>query len=220
VNVLRKLADSSRPGSLASSLRKKRFALFSELLNRLERPIKILDLGGTQAFWEHVQMDFLDQVEIHLLNLKAVKVDRPNFQSMSGDARRLEHIDEQAFDVVFSNSVIEHVGSLADQRCMASEIRRVGRRYFVQTPNKYFPIEPHFLFPFFQFLPLEIKVFLISHFDLGWSGKLPNRKRALRQANSIRLLSRTELEDLFPGAEIRAEKFLGLTKSFMIMSGW
>ena len=220
MNILKKLADSSRPGSLASSLRKKRFAFFSELLKRLEGPIKILDLGGTQAFWEHVQLDFLDQVEIYLLNLKAVKVSRPNFKSLSGDARRLEHIDDRAFDVVFSNSVIEHVGSLADQRRMAFEIRRVAKRYFVQTPNKYFPVEPHFLFPFFQFLPLEIKIFLLTHFDLGWSGKLPSRKRALRQASSIRLLSRSELEGLFPGAEIRAEKFLGLTKSFMILSGW
>ncbi|MBW1808604.1 MAG: methyltransferase domain-containing protein [Deltaproteobacteria bacterium] len=214
------MADSSRPGSLASSLRKKRFAFFTELLNRLKRPIKILDLGGTQSFWEQVHLELLDQVEIHLLNLKPVRVSRPNFQSLSGDARRLDLIDDQTFDVVFSNSVIEHVGTLADQRCMASEIRRVAKRYFVQTPNKYFPIEPHFLFPFFQFLPLEMKIFLITHFDLGWSGKMPNRKRALRQANSVRLLSRADLESLFPEAEIKAEKFLGLTKSFMIMSGW
>ncbi|HWS70973.1 MAG TPA: class I SAM-dependent methyltransferase, partial [Thermoanaerobaculia bacterium] len=64
-----------------------------------------------------------------------------------------------------SNSVLEHV---ADMPAMAREIRRVGRRWYVQTPNRWFPVEPHFLVPFFQFLPIATRAWLLTRFDLGW----------------------------------------------------
>jgi 2-polyprenyl-3-methyl-5-hydroxy-6-metoxy-1,4-benzoquinol methylase len=74
---------------------------------------------------------------------------------------------DHQFDVVYSNSVIEHVGDLDDMRRMAQEIQRVGKRYFLQTPNRYFPIEPHFVFPFFQFLPRPVQISLVQKFRLG-----------------------------------------------------
>ena len=73
-----------------------------------------------------------------------------------GDAVDMPGISDGAFDVVFSNSVIEHVETYENQRRMAAEIRRVGRRYFVQTPNRHFPLEPHFLVPGFQLLPYPL----------------------------------------------------------------
>ncbi|MGH7860878.1 MAG: methyltransferase domain-containing protein [Candidatus Dormibacteraceae bacterium] len=81
----------------------------------------------------------------------------PPFQSVIGDARDLAQFQAQAFDVAFSNSVIEHVGGADDQRRMASEAMRVASHYFVQTPKHYFPIEPHFLVPGFQFMPSGLK---------------------------------------------------------------
>lgn len=57
----------------------------------------------------------------------------------------MKQFQDNEFDAVFSNSVIEHVGDYEAQRQMANEIMRVGKRYFVQTPNFYFPIEPHIL---------------------------------------------------------------------------
>lgn len=39
------------------------------------------------------------------------------------------------------------VGKERDQERMAAEILRVGRHCYVQTPNKNFPVEPHFIFP-------------------------------------------------------------------------
>jgi len=159
-------------------------------------------------------------VKIVLLNLTEVEVGHPNFRSITGDGRDMKEFKNGEFDIVFSNSVIEHLGTYDDQRRMAGEIRRVGKRFFVQTPNRFFPIEPHFLFPFFQFLPLGIKVWLRAHFQLGWYPKVADRERAIRASKEIRLLTRKELMDLFPGATIFEEKFLGLIKSFIVYDGW
>lgn len=128
----------------------------------------------------------------------------------------MKQFKDKEFDVVFSNSVIEHVGGWGNQQKMAKEIQRVGKHYFVQTPNYYFPIEPHFLLPIFQFLPVKRKVWLIQHFTLGWRPKTPDYSEAVKMVNSIRLLTKTELFYLFPKSTVLEEKFLGFTKSFIL----
>jgi hypothetical protein len=215
MRVLKKVADIRQNDSLATKLRRKRFGLFLSLIESLPRPLTILDVGGTQRFWE--TMGFADErdTKMVLLNLEKARVSHPNFTSIIGDGRDLGRFRGGQFDVVFSNSVIEHVGGYDDQRRMAREVVRVGKTYFVQTPNRFFPIEPHFLFPLFQFLPLRVQVFLITHFKLGWYKKLPDRGEAAALARSIRLLTEREVRELFPGARIRREKLLGLTKSFI-----
>ncbi len=99
---------------------------------------------------------------------------------------------------------------------MAVEIMRVGKRYFVQTPNYYFPFEPHFLFPLFQFLPASLKIFLVKNFNMGWYGKTRDAEKAEKLINSIKLLKRADLKKLFPQSGIYSEKLLGLTKSFIV----
>lgn len=218
--MFRRYANNLDSKSLSTKFRRKRFILFKSLINSVPRPIKILDVGGTQAFWE--KMDFCGQnhVEITILNVTKIKINYTNFISITGDARDLKQFGEKEFDVVFSNSVIEHVGTYNDQRCMANEVIRVGKRFFLQTPNRYFPIEPHFLFPFFQFFPLWLKVWLVTHFDIGWFDKIIEKREAIETCNSLRLLSKQELKDLFPGSSIFREKIFGLTKSFTIYNGW
>jgi hypothetical protein len=158
--------------------------------------------------------------KVILLNRFAQPINRPNFYSLIGDARDMKQFADKEFDIVFSNSVIEHVGTYEDQRKMADEIRRVGKRYFIQTPNRYFPIEPHFLFPYFQFLPVKIKCWLIQHFDLGWRKKTPDYQSAMEIAKEIRLLSKREFVNLFPEGRLVEERFLGVVKSFTIYFGW
>jgi hypothetical protein len=217
--VLVKMADNRDPNSLAARLRRKRFAFFMELIAQINTPVRILDVGGTQSCWQTVGFTSPKDVNMTLLNLNKEPTSLPNFTSMIGDARRLE-FDDQSFDVVFSNSVIEHVGSFADQARMAQEIRRVGKRYFVQTPNKYFPIEPHFLFPMFQFLPLELRIWLLRHMTLGSYKPVSDYENAKRQVENVQLLSRRELRVLFPNAKLQTEKFCGLVKSHTAYGGW
>jgi hypothetical protein len=217
--MLKKLADNRDAGSLAVQFRRKRFAFFLSLLSQLNRPVHILDIGGTAGYWETMGLDTNDQVFITLLNLAPEGITLPHMMSMVGDARNIE-ADNDSFDIVFSNSVIEHVGTLQDQHRMAEEVRRVGKHYFVQTPNKYFPLEPHFLFPFFQFLPLGIRVWLLQNFRLGWFEKTPDTQKAAEIVKSIRLLGKQEFLSLFPHAKLYEEKVFGLTKSFVAYDGW
>lgn len=218
--MLRKFADGTRPNSLSSRLRRRRFAFFLQLLEGLPRPLRILDVGGTRHFWNNMHFDPGGTVEIVLLNLSVVPVNQPWLQSVVGDARSLPQYEDGAFDLVFSNSVIEHVGSWEDQQRMAAEVRRVGQRYFVQTPNYYFPLEPHFLFPGFQFLPVEARIWLITHFKLGWHRRYTDRAAAAQAIAHTRLLKRRELEQLFPDAQIYQEKLLGLSKSYVAYGGF
>jgi hypothetical protein len=103
---------------------------------------------------------------------------------------------------------------------MVNAMRRVAPRIYLQTPNRYFPIEPHFLFPFFQFFPLRARVWLLMRFKLGWYPRQGNLKDAVKVAKSVRLLTYNELRILFPMARIYRERFLGITKSFVVVEGF
>jgi|ADGO01.1.fsa_nt_gi Methyltransferase domain. len=219
IRLIKRFADNREMNSLATTMRRRRFALFIRLLNKLPRPITILDVGGTQRFWE--TMRFADSdVLVVLLNITAPAVTLPNFIGLAGDARDMHQFADDEFDVVFSNSVIEHVGDFANQRRMASEIRRVGKRYFVQTPSRSFPIEPHFLYPYFQFWPMSIRVAMLSRWDVGWWKRIPDPAAARAELESIQLLSARQMRELFPDGTIYRERLLGLTKSYIAYGGW
>jgi len=128
-----------------------------------------------------------------------------NVEVRVADGTQLPYADGE-FPIVFSSSVIEHVPNDL-QAAFAAEIRRVGQRYFVQTPNRYFPIEPHYQLPFFQFLPERLRRALNKRFTLGW-----RERGSWEEAN---LLTARDLRRLFPDAEIHREKLFGLTKSLM-----
>ena len=195
--------------------RYKRFSYFKSLINNLPRPLKILDVGGTDIFWK--KMNFKEKgVKVSLLNLVKFPNINENFKSIVGDARNMSHFKDQEFDVVFSNSAIEHLGSLEDQRAIAKEIRRVGKYYFVQSPNRFFFIEPHFLIPFFNLLPEIVRIWLIVNINFGRYRHIKNRVQAKKIINQIRLLNKKELCLLFPHSFIKEEKFSGMTKSFMV----
>jgi len=144
------------------------------------------------------------------------KTTKPPLKHVPGDARNMHMFETRSFDVVFSNSVIEHVGDISNQRMMAKEVMRVGKNYWVQTPYKHFPIEMHFLFPFFQYLPksLQYKVARIWPWSFAKALDLDVRF----EIDHIWLLDVSSLKSLFPGAIIMREYFLGLVKSLIAVA--
>lgn len=166
MSLLKRLANNTHPSGFGTRMRQKRHAFFIDLLSSLPHPITILDLGGTELYWKTMGSLDSQDIQITLLNSGKIKTTRQNITSVVGDATRMDIFEDQSFDVVFSNSVIEHVGDFENQNRMAKEVTRIGKRYFVQTPNYWFPIEPHFLLPGFQWLPVSLRAWLIQHFDL------------------------------------------------------
>lgn len=209
----KRICDNTNPDSVASRMRANRFLFFDSLLSQLPEPVKILDVGGTVEYWQSFKDCLHRKVYVTLFNLEKIEVDLPWVNSIQGDIRDMTNCENNKYDVVFSNSMIEHLGSFGDQNIAANNIRRVGRRYFIQTPDYYFPIEPHFVFPFFHYLPVSLRVCLLRHFDLGWIPKETDPDKARQIISSIRLLKLNEIKALFPEATIYKEKILGLTKS-------
>ena len=212
------LLDADNPKSLNQKFREKRFNFFRSLLRKLnsDKPIEILDIGGTQSYWESMHFTKTNDANITLLNLYLAPVKYKNFSSIVGDARNLSNFGDKHFDIIFSNSVIEHLFTRENQVKMANEIRRVAKYYYIQTPNYYFPIEPHWLVPFFQFLPFKLKVTLTRNFNLGNYKKSKTREAAIRRVNEVQLLTEKEMKTLFPEGMVYREKFLGLTKSITL----
>ncbi len=227
--LVENIYDHRTSNSWSANLRAKRFELFTSLMTSIstqQNPINILDVGGVADFWERSGLLEIDSINIRI---KTININpfyeqhgtkNLNIKTMTGDATNMHQFHDQEFDVIFSNSVIEHVGNYDAQCRMASEIMRVGKKYFIQTPNFYFPIEPHFLFLGFQFLPISIRTELLNNYKLGWMKREPDKNEARNVVESIKLLNKNQFFSLFPGANCYEEKFFGLTKSFIAYGGW
>ena len=188
--ALRRIAEP-----LARRARQGRHDLYREVI--APRPEeRILDIGcgaaGLTAFEPAADITGLDAAD---------RPEYPGTRFVRGDARALP-FEEGSFEIAYSNSLVEHLDP-ADRPRFASEIRRVADRYWVQTPNRYFPVEPHVLLPGFQFLPESARRRL-------WRLGMPRTPY-----EPIELLSAGELNQLFPDALILRERFAGLTKSLI-----
>ena len=214
--MLRRLADNSRVDSLATRLRDRRFQLLDPLLRLYGESATVLDVGGTPAFWRSALANRDWKLRLTILNLSSFEESGGlPMESIVGDARDMSQFSDQAYDICFSNSVIEHVGGWADQQAMAQEVARVGISYFVQTPNRSFPLEPHFLVPGWQLMPMALKKAMHTHYNLGWMQAEPDSRQAEADIAQIRLLSAKEMTRLFPDGTVTKERIGPFTKSFI-----
>jgi hypothetical protein len=175
----------------------------------------VLDVGGAPGFW----VDATVRPRITFLNLYR---DAPagmlsGDEYVCGDGRHMP-FQTSSFAAAISNSVIEHVGTIEDQHRFADEIRRVARSYAVQTPDRSFVLEPHFIGLGPQFVPMHWRPAVVRYATvLGWL--MRNRPDDLRRlVHEVRLLSASEVRQLFPDASLVRERFLGASKSLLAIS--
>jgi Methyltransferase domain len=182
---------------------------------RITAATRVLDIGGTPECWTLLPLS----PRVTLLNTPRAKDDlAAAAEWVAGDGRDLPFRDD-AFDVVFSNSVIEHVGDRTSQQRFAAEVVRVGRAYWVQTPNRWFPVEQHLLTPLVHWLPRGLQRMLVPRFNVWQLVARPaeDRRRFYTEhyLRDVRLVSASELRGLFPGTHVIRERFLGWTKSLV-----
>lgn len=212
--------------SLEFRFRARRFAKVRALIEDAlaERgEARILDLGGTETYWL-IGEDFIEQnrnrIEITLVNLEQEAVrDESVFRSLAGDATDPDLFAGEIFDLVHSNSVIEHVGDWSRMLRFAANTKRLSKRYYVQTPNYWFPYEPHFRFPGFQYLPKSARVALLRRFSLGFFRPVEDPEEARAIIDHHTLISTRQMRLLFDDAEISHEKVFGLNKSIIAVRG-
>jgi hypothetical protein len=192
--------------------RKRRKRLFHRLI-RLNPTNKILDVGGYHWFW--LRMDCSNLVTCLNLDIPHLSESPPaQFTYVQGDGRCLPYRDGE-FEIVFSNSVIEHLGTYDNQKRFAMEIQRVGKSYWVQTPNRWFPVEPHLIALLVHYLPKRIQKHLLRWFTPWGLVARPTKTQVVGFLSEVRLLTEKDLRDLFPEAKIHVERFLGLKKSLI-----
>ncbi len=182
-------------GPFAARARARRHERFFAL-TRVSPPARVLDVGcgriGLRALEPALDITGVDLSE------------RPDYPGpfVRADAAEGLPFADGEFDLVYCSSVIEHVPP-PRRAAFAAEIRRVGRGWFVQTPARSFPLEPHALLPFAHWLPVGLRR---RYWSLGAAGGW----------EEISLLGRTEMEGLFGSA--RPERFAGLVKSWVCVS--
>jgi hypothetical protein len=196
--------------SLAGYFRRKRFADFQLFLLGVNT---IVDFGGTPSIWIN-----LGREKVVLLNLDDQPVPS-GFIAVRGDARKTD-FPNHSFDLAFSNSTIEHVGTWEDQQACAQELCRVGKRVYCQTPARCFFFEPHYFTPFVHWFPFLLRryrfVRYFTYYGLKWK---PSRDQVKGFQSRLRLLNYSEVQRLFPDCTVHKERFLGMTKAYIAIRG-
>ena len=170
---------------------------------------RILDMGGVGSFWNSCPVPLeLTIVNLPGSGLKNTVDPKHSVTYVEGDACAMPFVQDNAFDIAFSNIVIEHVGPPENQQRFANEVHRVAPRHWVQTPAIWFPIEAHNHMPLWWFYPPAAKRFYIER----WRRKLPAWTEMIEGTTVI---LRRDMQAMFPGSSLWAERFMGFTKSYV-----
>ncbi len=211
---------------LQNRFRKQRFEVFNALLREIlktQPEVTVLDTGGRPEYWQILPPNLRGKVRITCLNFQseldayAEMSDDLLITSVVGDACNMPEFPNESFDIVHSNSVIEHVGSYQNMKRYADEARRVGKCYYIQTPNYWFPIEPHYGVPLFHWFPDAWRIWLSTRINIGYARKC-TFEAALQRLDHTRIISPFIMHGFFPDAAIKHEKILFFSKSIIAIS--
>jgi hypothetical protein len=197
--------------------RTKRMALIRQLCCLDDRH-KVVDIGGNSIFWRILEEMGATVPEVTVVNLYPRGEDDQvvaNWVVGSGLALPFK---DKSFDIAFSNSVIEHLGAVDRQREFAAEVTRVAKMWFVQTPDRHFPVEPHYITPCIHWLPVNMRR-KAARFTLWGIMERPCDQEVQRRIEEIRLLDYKEMKHLFPESLILRERLLGMSKSLIAVGG-
>lgn len=197
-------------GIVSSFTRQSRMKTFLDVME-IKSGCKIIDLGGAPEFWNDVNIP----LDITIVNLPGVceKNTNPNHHTIKlieGDATNLEYFPDNHFDIAFSNSVIEHVGSRSNQIRFAGEVSRLAPAHWVQTPSIWFPIEAHTGIPLWFLLP----GFVRSYFHKTWNRRYPEWNQMVLGTTVI---SKSAFKKYFPESQIRTERLFFIPKSYVAL---
>ena len=203
------------PDSIAARYRRRRWdAMYAQFPGLGQ--MSVIDLGGRIGTWVGAPVR---PAHVHIVNLEPLDTDAPDWIEVDhADACELpKEIASRQYDLVFSNSVMEHLGGHARRAAFADAVHSLSERHWIQTPYRYFPIEPHWLFPWFQHLPVAARAAITRRWPLTYSGAAETTASAVEGVMSVELLSRTELRHYFPDSRIVAERIGPLVKSITAM---
>lgn len=201
------------PDSMGARMRARRWETFMTTFPDIGS-MSVIDLGGTVETWLRSPVR---PARVHVVNLEEHPPEVPDWiRAEYGDACALpkDILTSGDYDLVYSNSVIEHVGGHAQRTRFADAVNALAARHWVQTPYRYFPIEPHWLFPGFQFLPLNARAQLARYWPLAHS-RAGSTEEGLRSAMGTELISRSEMKHYFPDSRVLNEHMAGLVKSLI-----
>ena len=208
MSFIRPILTGRAVGEWARRHRERRYSFFVEAC-RVQPYETILDVGAGEGAGLERFNQTNPIVALDAWPKSSSWLEQPNVSVVIGDVRRLPYADG-AFALCFSNSVLQYMVG-RDRQVFASEVRRVADRYFVQAPNWWFPVDPHYLVPGIHWLPVAWQKWLNARMSIGW-----RRKGSWTET---RMPTVREMRRLFPDAQIRRERFFGLTKSVMAYRG-
>lgn len=221
-SIAKKISDYENPNSLGSKFRARRVYPLIELIESVYEDyqyVNIIDVGGRRSYWSVIPTNFLHshKVIITIINPSTADLDEDDdcFRFEIGDGCCMKQFEDCSFHIVHSNSVIEHVGDQHRIKAFADEVHCLGPYHYIQTPNYWFPIEPHFLTPFFHWLPKRMRIWLVQRFALGHRPKMTSFEDAVRLVESINLLTQKQFRQLFPTSDIITERVAFLPKSLI-----
>ena len=201
--------------------RRKRLAELIRIYPNIQ-DYSVLDVGGRPFIWNLLKEYYnISPKRLVLLNTPSETLlpESEDYTIAIADGRRLPY-EDNSFDLVFSNSVIEHVGDTAEMQQFSLECERVGRNIYIQTPNRWFPVDAHLGVAFIHWLPRSLYKKL-SFISLRYPFTLNNPEEKQNfdlEFETTRLLTLGQLKRLFPERRILSEKFMGLVKSYVVVS--
>lgn len=215
-SITRRFLGSYERGSASHRMRSRRHALLESLFPALPE-MTVLDIGGDARFW---RLAPTRPAHVTVLNVYPQEAEEPWITALTGDGCD-PGLDLPGADLAFSNSVIEHVGGHWRRERFAERVRAAAPRHWVQTPYRYFPIEPHYLCPGIQLLPVPLRAAVLRRWPIGSfaAARKLGYGRALTSVMNIELLTATQMRAYFPDAELHRERFAGLTKSLVAVRG-